>query len=256
MPTLKVDLRRGNTFILGVTSTNFEYAREFAIAWASEFLEFHKQERKNLVGTTEAKFSQQILNYENRLEQAEGVLDNFRKQNNIASVQDAGLSAQLRLDKKKAEYESLKMELQLAKLSTAEALASGAMSSGTSETSNANATGSGTGGLGTDNVFSRISAGSRYSELRSAIHNLERQITERSAKLVNQLHKIKRESRKQLRRIKREGGDVLSATKSLCGLYVLIMIYLKLLEKKRMKRRRFKSVSDFYEIHINMLKIY
>jgi len=181
MPTLKVDLRRGNTFILGVTSTNFEYAREFAIAWASEFLEFHKQERKNLVGTTEAKFSQQILNYENRLEQAEGVLDNFRKQNNIASVQDAGLSAQLRLDKKKAEYESLKMELQLAKLSTAEALASGAMSSGTSETSNANATGSGTGGLGTDNVFSRISAGSRYSELRSAIHNLERQITERSA---------------------------------------------------------------------------
>jgi uncharacterized protein involved in exopolysaccharide biosynthesis len=61
VPTIKVEMRRGNTFVLGVTSTNFEYAREFAIAWAEEFLEFHRQERKNLVGTTEAKFSQQIM---------------------------------------------------------------------------------------------------------------------------------------------------------------------------------------------------
>lgn len=195
MPTLKVEMRRGNTFILGVTSTNFEYAREFAIAWAGEFMEFHRQERKNLVGTTEAKFQQQILTYENKLEKAEGALDDFRKKNNIASVQDAGVSAQLRLDKTKAEFESLKMELALAEAATAEALASGAVSSGTEGTSSA--TPAGQASLGSDNIFSRITAGSRYNELRSSIHNLEREITERS-KTLKPKHPVLVEMNRQL----------------------------------------------------------
>jgi polysaccharide biosynthesis transport protein len=181
MPTLKVEMRRGNTFILGVTSTNFEYASEFARTWAEEFLEFHKQERKALVGTTEAKFQQQILTYENKLEKAESALDDFRKKNNIASVQDAGVSAQLRLDKKKAEFEALKMELTLAEAATAEALASGAVSSGSDGNSSVSSTGQTA--LGNDNIFSRITAGSRYNELRSSIHNLERQIAEQSKDL-------------------------------------------------------------------------
>ena len=68
-----------------------------------------------------------------------------------------------------------------------------------------------------------------------------REITERSPKLVGQLHKIKGESRKQLHRIKRDGGDVYLSTKSLCELYVLIMIYSKLQGKRKMKRERFKE---------------
>ena len=93
IPTLKVEMRRGNTFVLAVTSTNYEYSREFAIAWATEFMEAHKVDRKSLVNSTEAKYQQQVLNYENKLEQAERSLDDFRKKNSIASFQDAGGSA-------------------------------------------------------------------------------------------------------------------------------------------------------------------
>jgi len=180
IPTLKVEMRRGNTFVLAVTSTNYEYSREFAIAWATEFMEAHKVDRKSLVNSTEAKYQQQVLNYENKLEQAERSPIYFRKKNSIASFQDAGGSAQLRLEKKKAEYESLKMELKLAESATAEALASGAMSgAGAGDAANTATTGT----LGSDNIFSRISAGSRYNELRSVISNLERDVNERSKTL-------------------------------------------------------------------------
>ena len=78
-PQLNVDTMRGNAFSLKVTSTNFEVAREYSIIWADEFMEFHKQERKSLVGVTEAKLQQQISSYEDKLAQAERALDDFRK---------------------------------------------------------------------------------------------------------------------------------------------------------------------------------
>ncbi len=178
-PTLKVELRRGNTFVLGVVSTNFEYSLDFAKTWASEFVDSYKRERGGLVKSTAGSLNQQVLNFTKKLDDAESALDDFRRKNSIASIQDTGVAAQTRLDKKKAEFESLKMELALAESATAEALASGAITGGSGEGTQ----GTGIASLGADNIFTRISAGSKYGELRTTIHNLERELAERSKTL-------------------------------------------------------------------------
>ncbi len=210
VPTPRVELRRGNTFLLNVTSTNFEYAREFAAAWVQEFMEHHKQERKALVGNTETRVELQIQRYQSRLDQAERALDDFRKKESIMSVQDAGVSAQGRLDREQARYEMLRTEIKLAESSTTEALASGALGTGTVEGSGSNSDPSLTSltsslprnlgnSLGGDNVFNRISAGSRYTELRGAIHNLGQEIA-RKSKDLKPLHPYMVELNRQLDR--------------------------------------------------------
>ena len=177
-PQLKVDSLRGNAFALKVVSTNFEIAREYSIIWAQEFMEFHKQERKNLVGFTEAKLQQQISSYESKLEQAERALDEFRKKNNISSIQDAGLAAQQRLDLKKADLENLKMELTMAESASREALASGSVSGSQTQTGMSPSEQSGVGKMA--NVLSGIASNSRYTELRNLIHEVESEIEEKT----------------------------------------------------------------------------
>lgn len=188
LPTARVGLGRGNTFLLNVTSTNYEYAREFAITWANEFLDQHKSERKALVSGTETRFNLQITSYEQKLDQAERALDDYRRKENIASVQDAGVSAQGRLDREQARYEQLRTEIKLAESTSPEALASGALGSNVLEGGNTDSSlpsglRSPGASLGPDNVFNRISAGSRYTELRGAIHNIEQEIARRSKEL-------------------------------------------------------------------------
>jgi polysaccharide biosynthesis transport protein len=177
IPKLKVDSLRGSAFALKVVSTNFEIAREYSIIWAQEFMEFHKQERKNLVGFTEAKLQQQISSYESKLEQAERALDEFRKKNNISTIQDAGLAAQQRLDAKKAELENLKMELTMAESASREALASGSVSGNQTQIGLGSGEQSGVGKMA--NVLSGIASSSRYTELRNLIHEIESEIEEK-----------------------------------------------------------------------------
>lgn len=177
-PKMNVDLMRGNAFALKVVSTNFEVAREYSIVWIQEFMEFHKQERKSLVGVTEAKLQQQISNYESKLEQAERALDEFRKKNNISTIQDAGLSAQHRLDVKKWELEALRMELTLAESATREALASGSVSGNQTQVGAGPAEQTGVGRMA--NALSGIASSSRYTELRNQIHEIELEIEEKT----------------------------------------------------------------------------
>jgi polysaccharide biosynthesis transport protein len=184
-PQLKVDLLRGNAFALRVVSTNFDIAREYSIVWAQEFMEFHKQERKSLVGVTEAKLQQQISSYEVKLEQAERALDEFRKKNNVSSIQDAGLAAQHRLDSKKWELENLKMELTMAESATREALASGSVSGNQMEVNLGSNEQSGVGKMA--NVLSGIASSSRYTMLRNEIREIELEIEEKS-KILKEKH--------------------------------------------------------------------
>lgn len=184
-PNMRVDLMRGNAFALKVVSTNFEIAREYSTVWVQEFMEFHKQERKSLVGVTEAKLQQQISSYESKLEQAERALDEFRKKNNIATVQDAGLSAQQRLDSKKWDLEALRMELTLAESATREALASGSVSGNQTQIGNGSAEQNGAGRMAS--ALSGIASSSRYTALRNEIHEIELEI-EAKTKVLKPKH--------------------------------------------------------------------
>lgn len=177
-PRMNVVLKPGNAFALKVVSTNFDIAREYSIVWVQEFMEFHKQERKSLVGVTEAKLQQQISSYESKLEQAERALDEFRKKNNISTIQDAGLSAQHRLEMKKSELEALRMELTLAESASREALASGSVSGNQTQSGAGQAEQSGVGRMA--NALSGIASSSRYTELRNLIHEIELAIDEKT----------------------------------------------------------------------------
>ena len=63
-PSVGAAAGAGGTFIMNVTSTNFEYAQKFAAAWAQEFVDFKKQQRKSLIGNTEALNTQSLLLFE------------------------------------------------------------------------------------------------------------------------------------------------------------------------------------------------
>jgi capsular exopolysaccharide synthesis family protein len=169
-PDLDAKQGRGNMFYLIVNSTNYAYAKDFVTAWASEFVDFQKQQRRGMVSTTRAQVEQQILSYDRLLEQKQQALDDFRRKRNITSVLDAGLAAQARLDRTQSEYESLKSELELYENAKAETLAAqglGNQTKGPRTVSNLPNEDS------ADAGSSPTTMGSRYSEIRKAIRNLE-----------------------------------------------------------------------------------
>jgi capsular exopolysaccharide synthesis family protein len=186
-PTLTAVPGSGGTFIMTVTSTNFEYARSFATAWATEFVDFKKQQRKNLMSDTEARTTQSILTFQKKLDQAQQALDDFQKKNNIATIEDAGVSAQRKLDRAKLELANINMEIQLYENSSAEQLASGAVASA----NNSNGSPSRDKGAKTSKtdedagggLADRFSADSRYSALTRELSARQRELDEWSGKL-------------------------------------------------------------------------
>lgn len=169
-PDIDAKQGRGNMFFLIVNSTNYAYAKDFVTAWASEFVDFQKQQRRGMVSTTRAQVEQQILTYERQLEQKQQALDDFRRKRNITSVQEAGLAAQARLDRTLAEYANLNAELELYENAKAETLAAQGLGN---QTKGARSTLKGAAEEADDSSSSAVAMGSRYSEIRKAIRNLE-----------------------------------------------------------------------------------
>lgn len=122
-PELSAAPGAGGTFIMTVTSANFEYARRFVTAWAAEFVDFQRTQRISLMNESSARIQQNILTFQKKLDQAQQSLDDFQKKNNIATVEDAGSRAQQRLDKAKLEFANLLAEIQEVENTTAEQLA-------------------------------------------------------------------------------------------------------------------------------------
>lgn len=119
-PGVGANAAQGGMFVMTVTSTNFEYAQKFAAVWAQEFVDFKKQQRKQLIGTTEAINTQTLLQFEKKFEQAQSALDDFQKKNYPSGLVDAGDTAQRAYDQARAELATLTSELREAEESTAE----------------------------------------------------------------------------------------------------------------------------------------
>jgi succinoglycan biosynthesis transport protein ExoP len=207
-PTLDARAGRGNTFILKVNTTNFAYAQQFVTAWASEFVDFQKQQRRGMVSTTKAQTETQILLYERRLEQAQQALDDFRRRNNIASQQDAGASAQTQLNRVLAEQENLSTQLKLYENSNAELLASQGLSSGATGTrenppSRRDRDDSEGRLENRDSATDAFTAGARYADIRKRIRGIEAEIETRS-KDLKEKHPYMIEIRAELARWKQE----------------------------------------------------
>ncbi|HTH47262.1 MAG TPA: hypothetical protein VMB21_07105 [Candidatus Limnocylindria bacterium] len=125
-PALGAQPGAGGTFIITVSSTNFEYARQFATAWAQEFVDFTRQRQRAMVTDAEAKLTQDILVFQKRVDSAQQARDDFQRRYNISTAGAGDSPAQRRLEETKAEYATLRMELRETENVTAEQLAQAA----------------------------------------------------------------------------------------------------------------------------------
>ncbi len=205
-PVLNARPGAGGTFTMEVTSTNYDYARQFAAAWGQEFIDFAKQQRRNQIGNSEAQTTSMILTFQRKWELAQQALDDFQKKNNIASIEDAGISAQRSLDRKKSEYDQLVIEQKLYENASAEQLAaSGGLGVGgrpvsvsSEKTSTKNTRNDEPADSSDPN--DRFSGGSRYPDLIREIRSRERQLVLWSEKLQDK-HPYMQETRRQIQEL-------------------------------------------------------
>lgn len=108
------------SFTLVVESTDFEYARAYAQAWAREFVNFKNELRMGAFGTKAESTREDIRTWEKKLETARNALQEFKKKHNIGSVKETGIAAQERLFKLEAEYQDKKTLRQRLENKTAE----------------------------------------------------------------------------------------------------------------------------------------
>ena len=229
-PFLLASPGAGGTFIMTVNSTNFEYARQFATAWAQEFVDFSRQRRRSMITDSQAKITQNVLMFQKKLDQAQQSLDDFQKKFNIASMEDAGISAQRRLDQAKREYAQISMELQLFENSSAEELVSGSVSLPAANTSHEKTTSSKSGKSGdegNDDLATRFSTGSRYPDLTRELRTLQRGVDEWGKKLKEK-HPYMILARRQIERVKGELKDDLDLVEQ------SRLAYIEQLKKKKL----------------------
>lgn len=237
-PKLEAYPDKGNTCVMKVTATNFLHAQQFAIAWAQEFVEFKRQQKAGMINSTEASTQRDILVYEQRLERARQVLDDFRKKNNIANVADAGQAAAARLERTKAAYQELLTELKLYENANAEQLAvHGISAAGASKSVAAGAeagvargTRSREGANAEDIDDTRkYEAGQTYAETKKAIRRVEAEIEDR------------------LKTLKEQHPYVLMLRKTVESLRVDLKTSLELIEEMRLARiQALKTRMDSY----------
>ncbi len=176
---------RGNMFFLVASGTNYNYAKEFVSAWATEFVDFMKQQRRGMVSTTRAQLEQQQLQFERLLDQKQQALDDFRRKRNVTSVQEAGVAAQARLERTQAEYANLNSELELYLNAKAETLAAQGLGTQSGKNPRFGIGGSDDSDEGSASG-SAMAVGSRYSEIRKAIRNIELDLEDKLKELKEQ----------------------------------------------------------------------
>lgn len=209
-PKLEAFPGKGNTFVLKVITTNFDYAQKFATAWAQEFIEFKRQQKASTIGNAEASTQRDMLIFDQKLERARQALQDFRKKNDIANVADAGQAAAARLERAKANYQELVTELKLYENANAEQLAVNGIGS---RRPGAPAPAPVPGGKSTPTLSAahesmddvseaqKVNAGQTYSEIRRSIRRIEADIADR-LKTLKEQHPYIQMSRKNIENLK------------------------------------------------------
>ncbi|MBI4323895.1 MAG: polysaccharide biosynthesis tyrosine autokinase [Chloroflexi bacterium] len=125
--TPRAVLGQGSTFQLIVESTDLQYARDYATAWAREFVKYKKDVRIQLLGDSAATTHEEKLRFEKKYEAARAATQAFLKEHNIASIKETGAAAQERLDKQQDEYSAISLERQRLEKQKPEDIAKGAL---------------------------------------------------------------------------------------------------------------------------------
>ncbi len=96
VPTKKLNVTQGqgSTFVMSVESSNLEYARQYARTWAGEFLHFKEQMRSDVTRKQIDKTRIEISTQDQVVSLAQAKLDEFVRDNKIATSLDTVKGAQ------------------------------------------------------------------------------------------------------------------------------------------------------------------
>ncbi|MBU6401905.1 MAG: polysaccharide biosynthesis tyrosine autokinase [Verrucomicrobia bacterium] len=118
---------RGSTFVMTVRSTDLNFAKQFARAWADAFVEYKTEVMGGVVSEAAKETSQQIARLEKQWDDINKQMTEFRRTNNIANAKAAGDEAQARLSELQHRYEATKQERELLQGMSREQIAEGAL---------------------------------------------------------------------------------------------------------------------------------
>ncbi len=123
-------LGQGSTFQLVAESTDLEYAKRFAKSWASEFMNYKREERSNALGESAAATQEEKVRYDRKWREARAATQAFLNEHNISSAKETGDTAQQRLDKALDEFNGIQLLRQRLEQQQPEDIAKGAVTEG------------------------------------------------------------------------------------------------------------------------------
>ena len=114
-------------FLMTVESTDFEYARQYAVNWALEFMSYMDERTQVVLSDSLSDNRKDIERYDKKLEKARQSLQDFQRRNNIASVKETADATQQRLDNLLDEYTAVQTLRQRLENKTGRELVKGGM---------------------------------------------------------------------------------------------------------------------------------
>ena len=120
-------LGQGSTFQLVAESTDLEHAKRFAKTWASEFMNYKRDERSSVLDQSSAATAEEKVRYGDKHRVAVAATQAFLNQHNISSAKETGDTAQQRLDKALDEFNNIQLLRQRLEKQKPEDIAKGAM---------------------------------------------------------------------------------------------------------------------------------
>lgn len=170
-------------FLMTVESTDFDYARQYAIHWAREFMAFKEESTAGAIEQSLAENRREIERVEKKLERARQALQEFQIRHNIASVKETADAAQQRLDNLLDEYTAIQTLRQRLENKSSRELAKGGILEATRKTTEPPQGSNATGRRESSDPLERFIEESRFSELEFKLKTREADYQKYSATL-------------------------------------------------------------------------
>jgi len=208
--TLSVNQGAGSTYILTVNSSNLEYARRFARAWAQEFRLFKEDMLSDVARKQIDRTRYELSRQDEQVKEARSLLDEYLKKHQIATSQDTGNSAQQLLDNLRRRKQSVELERQRLEAKTAEEIADEKTSTSIAASAavvapKEGAVSAGDGAMASEpaDPMEKFGARSSYRDLRLRLRRLEAEVA-RQAPLLKPQHPYMQNLSRGITEVQRE----------------------------------------------------
>ena len=114
---------QGNNILMTVTSADPGWAKAYAAAWASQFINYREQVKQDLIDRKASLTRQEVERYQNALKQVREEIAQFRQTNQVYNEEEAIANLQKQLESNQTKYEELQTQISQLKHMNPEAFA-------------------------------------------------------------------------------------------------------------------------------------